>query len=307
MNIELKILTLLPAVLVSAATFSIYVAKNEQLFTRRFKKVREELENEALAREALFTTSNTSKNTEFKLYRLGFNIGYRHFLLLNIIVGLILATVCVNLLKNPTMGALSAALWMIFIHKLVDMTYIKKVKEKMAEAAELALQLLSEVHLISDTLFDAIVEVAPSARAPLREELELLIKNYRLNKPLNECLIEFADRTDNKDIEMFVQGIILSSYYGTDTHLVLKQAAEVIRERRELKEELQNETKGKTFTVNLFLLALPVLVIFLSVKSPEARHTFITTTRGHNLLSITLLVEFFAWYFTQRREVTDQL
>lgn len=298
---------LLPTILLPLAVLAIYITLNLDKFKTRFKRIRKELEEQALTRQTLFSMPGTEKNTEFKLYRLGFSFSYRYFLVANGLFGLTLTVLCTILLNNIKLGAVAFAVWLAVAHILVDMFYEKNIKEKMAQQAELMLQLLAEVYQLSDNLFDAFAQVVHSVKSPLREEMELLIKDYRLGKDFNACLMEFADRTDNKDIEVFVQGVVVSTHFGTDTHTVLTQIADIIRERRALKEELSNEIKGKSFTVDIFLLGLPLLLAGLLYKSPEARDVFLNSSKGHNLLSLALIIEFVGWHFTRRKGAIDRL
>lgn len=294
----------LAAVLVPAAVVAVYLARNPDVLKKRVRRLREQLEEEANYRKAYFTSVGAPRNTGFKLYRLGYSISYRHFLVLNGLISILLAVSCIKFLYNIQLGITAAVIWMLFIHKAVDLAYLKE-KSRLDEQAELMLQLLSEQYQVTENLISAIENVIPSTRPPLRDELELLIKNYNLSKNRDECLREFAWRTDNRDIEIFVQGIILSDHYGTDTHEVINQTAEIIREKIELRNELQNETKGKSFTVYIFLVGLPLILLLMSIKSPEFRYTFLHTARGHNLLTAALIIEFVSWYFTSRRGVAD--
>ncbi|OPX94039.1 MAG: Bacterial type II secretion system protein F domain protein [Pelotomaculum sp. PtaB.Bin104] len=304
---KLSIMMLIPSVLVALAIAAIYIHKNREMFIARYKRLQEELESAALSRDTLFSNTGAPKNAEFKLYRLGYNVSYRYFLALNIVIGLILAVASVALLNNPKLAVLSVAVWMLLVHKLLDMAYEKKVKQPMAEQVEIVLQLLAEAYETTKDLVEAFVEVFPTTRYPLKNEIELMIKDNNLGKDINACLIEFAERLDNRDIESFVRGIILSAHYGTDTYEVLKQTAEIVRERRELKEELINETKGKNATIMIFLLAVPVVLFYLLATSASARSMFLNTHQGQNLMCVVLVVEFICWYFSKMKEVSEKL
>ncbi|SFH33936.1 Flp pilus assembly protein TadB [Desulfotomaculum arcticum] len=301
-----KFVMVLPSILVVIAVAAIYVSINEDLFTARIKRIREELEVEALTREALFSTPGIRKNAEFKLHRLGYNISYRYFLIINGLIGVILAFLSVLFMNNPALGILSAVIWMILIHKFLDDVYVKKVKEPMAEQAELALQLLAEVYEVTKDLIEAFRQVTPAVKSPLKEEMEVFIQDYNMNKDLNTCLLEFSERVDNRDIETFARGIILSLFYGTDTYEVLRQTSDIIRERRELQEELKNETRGRSATILIFQIAVPVVLIILLFKSPSARDIFLYSAKGQNLVCLALLAEFITWYFSKRKGVSEQ-
>jgi len=303
---HLNLSMLLPSVMVSAAAAAFYFHRNREMFAARYGRLKEELEAEAKKRDVIFSSPGAPKNAEFKLKKLGFNIAYKHFLFVNGLIGLLLAALCAALLKNPKLALLSAAIWMVFAHKILDMTYEGKVKQPVAEQAELALQLLAESYEVTKDLLEAFKQVAGVMEPPLKEEFEILIADNNLGKDINACMIEFAERIDNRDMETFVRGIVLSSHYGTDTYEVLNETSEIIRERRELKEELISETKGKNFTITIFLLAIPLALVYLMATSEPARNMFINSSKGHNLLCLTLLVEFVSWYFSRQKGVSER-
>ncbi len=296
----------LPAILICLAIFSIYVAYNPDKFLAPYKKIREQLVAETQTRDALFASSGAPKNIDFKLNRLKWPVTYRQFRIINSLISLCFAVISIVFLNNPKLAVVSAVIWYIFAHKVVELQY-KKFKAKVDEQAELVLQLLAETFKITENLIDAIVLVIPSAHSPMKEELELTVKQYRMNEDLDECLRQLADRSDNRDIDTFVQGILLSLHYGTNVKLVISETAEIIRERIALKDELENEIKGKGFTITIFLIVLPVLLTGLMIKSPDARNTFLNTAKGQNLLCLALIIQFTAWYLSRERGVMDKL
>lgn len=296
----------IPAFIVAAALFLIYVALNPEQFTSSFRRIKEELEAETKTRDALFAVSGAPKNMDFKLHRLGCPITYRQFQIINLLIGIVLAVISIKVLYNPKLALTSIVIWWIFIHKVIDLRY-KKFKAKMDKQIELCLQLLSETYSLTKNIIDALVLILPSTNSPIKEEIELVVKEARLGKDPNQCLKELADRCDNRDMEMFVQGIVLSTHYGTDSTLVINETSEIIRERIKLKEELENELKGKGFVITIFLVALPLLLTGLLVKSPEAREAFLHTSRGQNMICAILILEFIAWYFSRGKGVAEKL
>lgn len=189
----------IPAALVTLSLIAVYIARNKNKFLASFKSLRQELRAETLTRDTLFAGTGAPKNTDFMLYRLQWPITYRQFRIINLFIGVLFAFVSIKLLNNPKMALAAAAVWYIFAHKFVELRY-NKHKSKVDEQAELVLQLLAETYKLTENLIDAIVLVIPSALSPLKEELELLVKEYRLNEDLDVCLRKFADRCDNGDV-----------------------------------------------------------------------------------------------------------
>lgn len=298
---------IIPAALVTASVLSVYLHLNLDKFRRSVTRIREVLEYEATQKDSVFGGYRASRDTAYKMDRLGWPLNYNAFLAVNTALALFFAPVSIMLLDNPYLAAAAPVIWMLFCHQLVGALYRTRVKAKIDSQAQLMLQLLAEVYSVSNNLPQAIERVIPSTPQPLRGSLEKLVLQVKTNGDLNRCLIEFAANIDNRDIETFVHGIILSDQFGSDTHEVIAKNAEVIRDRISLREELVSETRGKKAIILIFMVFLPVAFLWLLLGSDQAREAFTGTTRGKYLVTALVIVEYLCWYFESRREVAEDL
>jgi len=296
-----------PAGLVSAAIMSVFIHVNLDRFRRSADRLKEILEYEAMQRDSVFDRYRISRDTAYKLRRLGSPFNYNAFLAAGVAVALMLALVSFKALSNPYLGVISPVLWLLFSHQMVDRLYRTRVRARIDSQAQLVLQLLAEVYSVSDNLPQAIERIIPSTPQPLRGELEKLVLQVNTNQDLSQCLVDFAVNIDNRDMETFVHGIILSDQFGSDAHEVITKNAEVIRERLALREELINETRGKKAVTGIFMLLLPVAFLWLFIGNDEAREIFTGTVKGQYLVAFLVLVEYLCWYLDNRREVTEEL
>jgi len=296
-----------PAGLVTAAIMSVFIHVNLDRFRRSATRLKEILEYEATQRNSVFDRYRVSRDTAYKLRRLGAPFNYNIFLATGVAIALILSLVSFMALSNPCLGVISPVLWLFFAHQMVDRFYRTRVRARIDSQAQLVLQFLAEVYSVSDNLPQAIERIIPSTPQPLRGELEKLVLQFRTNQDFNQCLVDFAVNIDNRDIETFVHGIILSDQFGSDAHEVITKNAEVIRERLALREELINETRGKKAVTGIFMVLLPVVFLWLFVGNDEAREIFTGTMKGQYLVTFLVLVEYLCWYLDSRREVTEEL
>jgi len=293
--------------LVSAAVISIYVYRNADKFKSSLTRLRDILEHQATHREWVFEKYRVSRDTAYKLDKLGAPINYNTFLALNVLIVMMLSGLSAGVLNNPFLAGLSVLMWMFFSHQLVDKLYRTRIKAKIDCQAQLALQLLAQLSQVSGNLVEAIERAIPSTPQPLKKELEMLIIKYRTNHDFDLCLKEFAANIDNGDIEIFIHGIILADQFGTNTDEVITENANVIQERISLRDELINETKGKKTILYMFMVALPVLFLWLFFNSEDARHTFTQTVKGQYLVSFLAVVEYICWYYDSRKGVAEEL
>ena len=297
----------LPAVLVTASVLSIYVHLNLPSFSSGAVRLKELLILEATRTDAAFHRYGVARDTTYKMNRLGVPLNYKTFFIVNLVLATGLSLLCLLFLANPSLSLLLPFLWLIFAHQLVDRLYRTRVKARVAVQAQLMLQLLAGIYSVSANLPQAIERVIPATPRPLRDELEKLILQVKTNQDLKRCLVEFAGRIDNRDIETFVHGIVLSDQFGADAHEVIAKNAEVIRDRIALREELADEVRGKKVIILIFMILLPLAFFWLFTGSEAARQIFTGTAKGQGLVSCLVLVEYLCWYFDSRRGVTEEL
>ncbi|MHB8157422.1 MAG: type II secretion system F family protein [Desulfocucumaceae bacterium] len=297
----------LPALFILAALMSVFVARNIPLFKKSLSRLRDSLVYESSRGDLFFSKYRVAKDTAYKLEKLGAPISYSVFLAGNVTISLIWAVASIKLLFNPPLAGVSALAWILFSHQFIDRLYRVKIKNVIELQAQLMLQLLAELYQVTDNLKQAIESVIPATPQPLKKELENLILNVNTNKDIGDCLVEFAENLDNRDINTFVHGIVLSRQFGSDTHEVIKMVAEIIRERMDLREELINETKGKKVVIYTFMAALPAVFLWMFISSVDAQKVFIQTPKGQALVVMLVIVEYICWFFDNRKGVIEEL
>lgn len=297
---------LIPAVLTILALLSFILLFSYDKIFELIQRKRRKAKIDAITKKVLLSNVNTTKNIEFKLHRLKWPVSITQFKLINVLISILLVAVSILLLNNYMLAILVVIIWHAFAYSIVNLQY-EKYCRKLEIQAETMLQLLAEAFKITEDIVDAIVMIIPSTHSPLKEELELLVKEYCMGKDLDLCLKNFAIRCDNRDIEMFVQGVILAKKYSTDLSMVIEETSKMIRERILLRDELESEVKGRGVVLYLFLIAVPAIFTFLLINSPEARNVFLNTEKGQILVCIAVLLQFGTWYLYQRKSSGEML
>ncbi|MCL6479086.1 MAG: type II secretion system F family protein [Peptococcaceae bacterium] len=218
-------------------------------------------------------------------------------------VGGLAAGLAVN---NPVAAVMMAFFGVVACRKQVELSLGAR-KKLIDEQAETALQMIASLYETTGDMVRAIEGAASCTASPMRDELVRTAVEYKAGKSLAGALEGLAERTDNRDIEVFVKGVVLSERYGTDTAAVVTDVAGVIRDRIVLREELVNEMRGQKLTVNVFLTLLPAVAVAMILFSHDARYTITATFLGKALLCFMILVEFGSWYMTRNQGVVEDL
>lgn len=212
----------------------------------------------------------------------------------------------VAVFNNLPAGVLAAFL---IIKVRVRLGKLKRIKRNaiIESQAEVALQLISALYENNGDLMKSIKEAADCIQPPLADELKLTVAEYAAGGSLLKVLQNLASRVDNREINVFVKGVILSEQYGTDTVQVVQNVSSVISDRITLYEELKNEMRGQAFNIAIFLIAIPVAVTILMVFFPAARQVLTGTLLGKVVIDFMMVIEYIAWRFSTGQEVIREL
>ncbi len=207
--------------------------------------------------------------------------------------------------KNPVASVLSVILLGLCLRRKRELA--KQKRNLVIESqAEVALQLIASFYENTGDIMTALKEAADCIQPPLADELRLTVTQYNVNKAPLAALQDLAERIDDRNVNIFVNAVILSERYGTDTTRVIEDVANKISHRISLRDELQNQIRGQSLTIKIFLFALPVITAVLMLI-PDVRQVLITSPIGLVLINTLLLIEYWAWRFSNDEEVINQL
>lgn len=119
------------------------------------------------------------------------------------------------------------------------------------------------------SLMRATALLADEAAEPTRGELERVLAETRLGVPIVDAFARFADRAELEDLHWVVEGIRIQQTVGGQLADLLFTLAAHLREREEIRREVQVLTaEGRLST--WVLSGLPVgLGLFIAVRSPD--------------------------------------
>ncbi len=207
--------------------------------------------------------------------------------------------------RNSIAGIISAILFFLIIRKREELK--EQERNRVIESqAEVALQLIASFYENTGDIMAALKETADCIQPPLADELRLTVIEFNANIAPLKAIQNLADRVNNKDINIFVNAVILSERYGTDTAQVIEDVSNKIAERITLRDELKNEAWGQSIQLKIFFLALPIVTILLMLV-PDVREVLTTSLIGKGIIILLLLIMYYAWSFATNQEVINEL
>lgn len=167
-------------------------------------------------------------------------------------------------------------------------------KRRLAAFAKLlpeALELISRALRAGHSLAAGINLVAHEMKAPVSEEFLRCYEEQNFGIPLEEALLDMAERVPNMDLRFFVTAVILQRQTGGDLAEILDKIGRLIRERFKLFGAIQALT-GEGRLSGVILLALPpVLFGTIYRLNPEYVSTLFTDPLGKQMLLVAVVFQ----------------
>lgn len=162
------------------------------------------------------------------------------------------------------------------------------------------LQMLTGGLRAGHSLLRAVDAVAQESDAPTSEEFARLINETRLGRDLKESMADSAKRLRSEDFDWTSQAIEIHREVGGDLAEVLDHVGETIRERMQIKGQVQSlSAEGKLSAY--ILIALPIgIFIFLNFSNPGYIGVLYTSVLGWVMLGIAVvLLALGSWWLSR--------
>ncbi len=235
-----------------------------------------------------------SEETALNLQRAGSSLRVSEFFLIRLLVTVLSALVMVLLFRGSAAGLVLGVIGGVagFIAPALWMTY-----RRSRRLGAINKQLVEMMTLISNALrsgfaFTQAVELASKQlEAPIKDELDQMLRDSSLGARPEDALKGFADRTGSLDVEMMVTTILVQRTTGGNLSEILDNVAETIRERARLLGEIRALTAQQRLTglvLGIYPVALGALFTLIAY---DLMKVLWTTEAGIILLSIAIFLQ----------------
>lgn len=169
----------------------------------------------------------------------------------------------------------------------------KEFDSVLAETLTLVAGSLSAGHSIQQA-FDTVVRESDGV---MRDELGRALAEARLGVPFEDALTHVAERMDSEDFRWVVMAITVQREIGGDLAEVLRNVADMLRERERLRRQVKTLSAEGRLSAYV-LIGLPIAMFgYMLMVRPEYISLLFTTTVGliMALLALLLLVVGAIW------------
>jgi tight adherence protein B len=127
-----------------------------------------------------------------------------------------------------------------------------------------ALDSLANAAAVGLSISQAIEAIGRDMPAPLGPEFNQMLRSMGMGVSLAEALNELADRVPSKDVELFAAALSIQYRTGGSLGPVLRKIANTVRDRVNMRSEIQALTAQQRYSAYL-ISAMPVL-LFIAIK-----------------------------------------
>lgn len=119
------------------------------------------------------------------------------------------------------------------------------------------------------------------------KRMEAMIK---INCPVEQVLMEFGERSGLEDVKNFAQVFVVAKRSGGQLADILRNTAEVIREKVQVQEEIKTLTAARQFEQRIMNLLPCGIIAYMNLTSPGFLDLMYETMVGKLVMTLCLLV-----------------
>lgn len=149
-------------------------------------------------------------------------------------------------------------------------------------------------------LGEALAYSATLSGSPLRDELELLLRQHRLGVALDMALAQLAERVSSRSLSAALSALRIGRNLGGDLPTILERSAGTLREMARLEGVVRTKTaEGKAQAFVIAVLPFPMIGL-LSYLNPSLLQPLMASGRGYALCACALALWIAAIVLTRR-------
>ena len=180
----------------------------------------------------------------------------------------------------------------------------RKRKVKIDEQMNGWLAMMANMLKVTGSLSDAIEHAAALTRAPLGQELDLLLKEIRVGVPLPDALRNMGARVDTAMMSTAVSILLIGRGTGGELPRLLEETSATFRERLRLEGVVRKQTAMGRMQLTVLVFGPPVIIwMFRKVEPGYFDPLFNSGFLGHFITA--MIVSFWIFSLIIARKILD--
>jgi tight adherence protein B len=135
----------------------------------------------------------------------------------------------------------------------------------------------------------ALKTVAEEAESPIKEEIEMVLKEMQYGSSIEESLNDLYERMPSEDLELMIQAILIQKQVGGNLATVLDKIVQTIRDRTKIQRQILTLTaQGRLSGIVIGLLPI-ILGFVLYLIEPDYIGSLFTNVIGVMMLTAGMI------------------
>lgn len=139
----------------------------------------------------------------------------------------------------------------------------KKLNSQLPEA----LSIISNGLRAGYSIVQAMTVASKELQEPISQEFDKVIRDNSLGKPLEDALVDMANKVEDEDLGMFVTAMLIQRQVGGNLSEILESISRTIRERVKIRGEIKTLTSQSRFSavvISIMPIGLAVAIAMLN-------------------------------------------
>jgi tight adherence protein B len=224
-----------------------------------------------------------------ELYRLFLDISPQEFVLIHLFV--FLASIGLGVVF---FGGIFGGIFGAFFGFMAPRIWLKKKwrdrVKKINEQVEEAMVYMANAFKANPSLPEAIADVTNSMPPPISQELQVLLREYKLGTPLDQCLIRLQSRMPARNLELAISALLVGRTVGGNIPKILDDIANTIRESYRLERVIDTQTaQGKMQAWVMGAMPAVVIGVFY-LLDPELITPLFESWVGYIIIAVAVVL-----------------
>ncbi|AUS07570.1 hypothetical protein C1X05_00995 [Laceyella sacchari] len=173
--------------------------------------------------------------------------------------------------------------------------YVRKIDAQLSEAC----RLLSSAARAGLSIPQGLELVVKEMSGPIKEELNTVVKELQLGKSVEVSLRELTMRVPSRDLQVFVNALIIQRRAGGDLARVLSEMASTMEERKIIHKTIDATVAQARFSAYM-LPVVSILIVFMMSQMIDNFFDFFTNIFGIIVLIIFIIMQVIGFILIKR-------
>lgn len=132
------------------------------------------------------------------------------------------------------------------------------------------------------------LELLYGKQGMITQEFVLLCTGVRMNRPVEQLLMEFGERSGLEDVDNFAQVFASARRSGGELVEIINYTAGIIRDKVQVQEEIHTMTASKVFEQKIMNGIPFLIVLYIDLSSPGFFSVMYGTWMGRAVMTVCL-------------------